>query len=125
MPFPDMSSSNPYGLSGPELASVTNGGNYGQEESAASRTSRLQTQLVAGQARINKLQGLAAAGHTTEPAPAPLPAQFQAGGKFALSAQEQQAAMAATAPSTQPLAQQLEQKYQQVAAIQKELQSTR
>ena len=120
------SNNNPYGLSGPELNSVTNGGNY--PESSAAQAQRLETQITMGQARIQKLQGLVNAGHTTEPAAAaPLPAAFQAGGKFALSAQEQawatNTATTTTTPATAaaPLAAQLAQKQQHVASWQQQL----
>ena len=120
-----MASQDPrYALSQPELDSITNGGNY--PESAAARQRRLETDLQMGQARIQKLEHLIALGGQEEekhkPGTLALAPEYQAGGKFALSAAEQKWATAATA-STEPWDRQLERKYQQVAQIQKDLQS--
>ena len=115
-----LSNANPYGLSGPELQSVTNGGNY--HESAAAQTQRLQTDLTLSQARVRKLEGLVAAGHTVEPTPVPLDAAYTAGGKFALSGPEQAWATRAST-SHVPLTTQLAQKQQHVEKLQGQLEA--
>lgn len=122
MPFSKMfGNNNPYGLSGPELASVTNGGNY--PETMEARERRLTTDLTVGRARVEKLQRLVARGHTTTEEPSPLDAQHREGGKFALSGPEQAWARGGnpTAPSAGSLSQQLDRKVQQVAAVQAQL----
>ena len=113
------SMSNPHGLSKPELDSVTNGGNYGESEAARAR--RLGTEVRLGQARVKKLQGWMAEGHTHEPTSIPLDARFQKGGKYALSDQEQKWTNAPVNPL--PLADQLRDKQQQVVFAQEQLKS--
>jgi hypothetical protein len=117
-------STNPYGLTAGELYWNLNRGS--SQESAAAQERRLQADLMAGQARIRRLEGLVreGGGNSVE-RPVALDPQFQTGGKYALSTPEQLWATGGAAASLPqaPLTQQLDRKRDEVAAIQKSLQS--
>jgi hypothetical protein len=120
-------STNPYGLTAGELHWNQNHASY--QEPAAAQERRLQGELMAGQARVRKLEGLVRDGSISSSSsgerPVTLDPKFQSGGQYALSAPEQMWATGgpAVAASQAPWTQQLDRKRQEVATIQKSLQS--
>jgi hypothetical protein len=120
------SNDNPHGLSGPELNWANNGGRGNSvEESNEAKTARLTSRLQAAKNRVDHLVKHVQAGRgglTEADVPKEgLDPEFTSGGKFALSAQEQQWASGGKPNTTETFDQQLSRKRADVASLQSQL----